>query len=146
MVASQYSILRQYTPYVSPYNIDLIKDVTVYKQGKVDAAREKIYTQIDYLMGQEIDKAESRVYMEDKMANMIANINQKFKGVDLSSDGVARSIQGEISSVLDDTVINAIAGTKEGRRMQKEISAIRQNHPELYSPINEWYAMSPYYE
>lgn len=146
MAASQYSILRQYTPYVSPYNIDLIKDVTMYKQGKVDAAREKIYTQIDYLMGQEIDKAESRVYMEDKMANMIANINQKFKGVDLSSDGVTRAIQGEISSVLDDTVINAIAGTKEGRRMQKEISAIRQNHPELYSPINEWYAMSPYYE
>ena len=48
-MASQYSILRQYAPYVSPYNIDLVKDVMMYKQQKVDAAREKIYTQVDYL-------------------------------------------------------------------------------------------------
>ena len=118
-MASQYSILRQYAPYVSPYNIDLVKDVMMYKQQKVDAAREKIYTQVDYLMGQEIDKPEARAYMEDKMSGVIANINQKFKGVDLSSDGVTRAIQGEISSVLDDTVINAIAGTKEGKRVMK---------------------------
>ena len=135
-MASQYSILRQYAPYVSPYNIDLVKDVMMYKQQKVDAAREKIYTQVDYLMGQEIDKPEARAYMEDKMSGVIANINQKFKGVDLSSDGVTRAIQGEISSVLDDTVINAIAGTKEGKRVMKEIESIKQNHPELYSPIN----------
>lgn len=145
-MASQYSILRQYTPYVSPYNIDLIKDVTMYKQQKVDASRERIYSQIDYLMGQEIDKPEARAYMEDKMSNVIANINEKFKGVDLSSDGVTRAIQGEISTVLDDTVINAIAGTKEGKRMRNSIESIKQNHPELYSPINEWYAMNPYYQ
>ena len=145
-MASQYSILRQYAPYVSPYNIDLVKDVMMYKQQKVDAAREKIYTQVDYLMGQEIDKPEARAYMEDKMSGVIANINQKFKGVDLSSDGVTRAIQGEISSVLDDTVINAIAGTKEGKRVMKEIESIKQNHPELYSPINEWHALDPYYK
>lgn len=145
-MTSQYSILRQYAPYVSPYNIDLVKDVMMYKQQKVDAAREKIYTQVDYLMGQEIDKPEARAYMEDKMSGVIANINQKFKGVDLSSDGVTRAIQGEISSVLDDTVINAIAGTKEGKRVMKEIESIKQNHPELYSPINEWHALDPYYK
>lgn len=145
-MASQYSILRQYAPYVSPYNIDLVKDVMMHKQQKVDAAREKIYTQVDYLMGQEIDKPEARAYMEDKMSGVIANINQKFKGVDLSSDGVTRAIQGEISSVLDDTVINAIAGTKEGKRVMKEIESIKQNHPGLYSPINEWHALDPYYK
>lgn len=145
-MASQYSILRQYAPYVSLYNIDLVKDVMMYKQQKVDAAREKIYTQVDYLMGQEIDKPEARAYMEDKMSGVIANINQKFKGVDLSSDGVTRAIQGEISSVLDDTVINAIAGTKEGKRVMKEIESLKQNHPELYSPINEWHALDPYYK
>lgn len=146
MASSQYSILRQYTPYVNPYNIDLIKDVTMYKQGKVDAAREKIYTQMDYLMGQEIDKPEARAYMEDKMSAVVADINNKFRGVDLSSDGVTRAIQGQISTVLDDTVINAIAGTKEGKRMRDQIESIRLNHPELYSPINEWAAMTPYYE
>jgi hypothetical protein len=145
-VASQYSILRQYAPYVSPYNIDLVKDVMMYKQQKVDAAREKIYTQVDYLMGQEIDKPEARAYMEDKMSGVIANINQKFKGVDLSSDGVTRAIQGEISSVLDDTVINAIAGTKEGRRMHKMLSDLQINNPELYSAANAYAALKPYNE
>ena len=145
-MASQYSILRQYAPYVSPYNIDLVKDVMMYKQQKVDAAREKIYTQVDYLMGQEIDKPEARAYMEDKMSGVIANINQKFKGVDLSSDGVTRAIQGEISSVLDDTVINAIAGTKEGRRMHKMLSDLQINNPELYSAANAYAALKPYNE
>ena len=145
-MASQYSILRQYAPYVSPYNIDLVKDVMMYKQQKVDAAREKIYTQVDYLMGQEIDKPEARAYMEDKMSGVIANINQKFKGVDLSSDGVTRAIQGEISSVLDDTVINAIAGTKEGGRMHKMLSDLQINNPELYSAANAYAALKPYNE
>lgn len=145
-MASQYSILRQYAPYVSPYNIDLVKDVMMYKQQKVDAAREKIYTQVDYLMGQEIDKPEARAYMEDKMSGVIANINQKFKGVDLSSDGVTRAIQGEISSVLDDTAINAIAGTKEGRRMHKMLSDLQINNPELYSAANAYAALKPYNE
>lgn len=146
MASSQYSILRQYTPYVSPYNIDLIKDIAMYKQGKIDAAREKIYTQMDYLMGQEIDKAEARTYMEDKMSSIISNINEKFRGMDFSSDGVTRAIQGEISSVLDDTVINAIAGTKEGRRMKKLLSDMQINHPELYSGANAYVAMKPYTE
>lgn len=48
--------------------------------------------------------------------------------------------------MLDDTVINAIAGTKEGKRVMKEIESLKQNHPELYSPINEWHALDPYYK
>ena len=28
----------------------------------------------------------------------------------------------------------------------KEIESIKQNHPELYSPINEWHALDPYYK
>ena len=80
------------------------------------------------------------------MSGVIANINQKFKGVDLSSDGVTRAIQGEISSVLDDTVINAIAGTKEGKRMHKIISDLQINNPELYSAANAYVALKPYNE
>lgn len=143
-MASQYTVLRQYAPYVSPYNVDLIKDVAMYKQGKVDAARQKIYTQMDYLMGQDIAKESDRAYMENKMAVTIADINERFRGVDLSSDGVTRAIQGEISNVLDDTVINAIAGTKEGKRMKQYLSDIQQNHPELYSAANAYVAMKPY--
>lgn len=146
MASSQYSILRQYTPYTTPYNIDLIKDVMVYKQGQVDANRARMNQQMDYLMGQQIDKPEAREYMQNKMMGIIDRVNDMYRGADLSSDGITRSIQGEISSVLDSTVMNAIAGSKEGRRMQEYISDLKLNHPELYSPVNEYAAMKPYYE
>lgn len=146
MATSQYSILRQYTPYTIPYNIDLIKDVMVYKQGQVDANRARMNQQMDYLMGQQIDKPEAREYMQNKMMGIIDRVNDMYRGADLSSDGITRSIQGEISSVLDSTVMNAIAGSKEGRRMQEYISDLKLNHPELYSPVNEYAAMKPYYE
>lgn len=146
MASSQYSILRQYTPYTTPYNIDLIKDVMVYKQGQVDANRARMNQQMDYLMGQRIDKPEAREYMQNKMMGIIDRVNDMYRGADLSSDGITRSIQWEISSVLDSTVINAIAGSKEGRRMQEYISDLKLNHPEMYSPVNEYAAMKPYYE
>lgn len=142
MATSQYSILRQYTPYTTPYNIDLIKDVMVYKQGQVDANRARMNKQ----MGQQIDKPEAREYMQNKMMGIIDRVNDMYRGADLSSDGITRSIQGEISSVLDSTVMNAIAGSKEGRRMQEYISDLKLNHPEMYSPVNEYAAMKPYYE
>lgn len=146
MATSQYSLLRQYAPYESPYNIDLIKDVAMYKQGKVDAARDKIYQQMDYLMGQDIAKPEARTYMEEKMSVITNNINQKYAGMDLSSDGIARSIQGDISQVLDTTVINAIAGTKEGKKMQQMLSEKQLNGDKDYSGMNAYAAMKPYYE
>lgn len=146
MATSQYSILRQYTPYVSPYNLDLIKDVMVYKQGQVDANREKINQQVDYLMGQQIAKPEAREYMENRMADTLARINEMYRGADLSSSGIVRHIQGEISSVLDSTVINAVAGTKEGTRMQERLNEMALNGDDAYSDMNAYVAMKPYYE
>lgn len=146
MATSRYSYLRQYAPYISPYNVDVIKDVMAYKQGRVDANRARMYEQIDYLMGQELAKPQDREYLRTRMSDTIARINEQFDGVDLSSDGVTRAIQGEISSVLDDKVINAIAGTREFYRLQESIQKIKDDHPELYSPVNEYVANSPYYQ
>lgn len=145
MATSRYSYLRQYAPYVSPYNVDVIKDVMAYKQGRVDANRARMYEQIDYLMGQELAKPQDREYLRTRMSDTIARINEQFDGVDLSSDGVTRAIQGEISSVLDDKVINAIAGTREYQNLMRQIEDIRTNNPKLYSPINDQDAQMPYF-
>lgn len=145
MATSRYSYLRQYAPYVSPYNVDVIKDVMAYKQGRVDANRARMYEQIDYLMGQELAKPQDREYLRTRMSDTIARINEQFDGVDLSSDGVTRAIQGEISSVLDDKVINAIAGTREYQNLMRQIEDIRTNNPKLYSTINDQDAQMPYF-
>lgn len=145
MATSQYSILRQYQPYVSPYNLDLIKDVMLYKQGKVDVNRERINQQIDLLMGQTIAKPEARAYFENKMSGVLNRVNDMYRGADLSSDGVVRHIQGEISEVLDDTVINAIAGTKAGQQMMDYIHEVQVNDSDKYSAMNAYNALKPYY-
>lgn len=145
MATSQYSFLRQYQPYVSPYNVDLMKDVMLYKQQKVDANRSKLYEQMDYMLGQQMAKPEDRAYFENRASEMLGRINRDFAGADLSSDGITRAIQGQISTILDDKVINAIAGTKEYQKLNDEIEYIKANHPELYSPINELQARMPFY-
>ena len=142
-MASQYSILRQYSPYVSPYNIDLIKEAMLYKQGKVDANRAAINQQIDYLMGQDLAKEEDREYLQNRVSDTLARVNEMYAGADLSSDGIARHIQSEVSTILDGNVMNAVAGTAEMRRVQAHLEEMQKEHPKLYSDMNAYVAMKP---
>ncbi len=142
-MASQYSILRQYSPYVSPYNIDLIKEAMLYKQGKVDANRAAINQQIDYLMGQDLAKEEDREYLQNRVSDTLARVNEMYAGADLSSDGITRHIQSEVSTILDDNVINAVAGTAEMRRMQAHLEEIQKDNMGAYSDMNAYVAMKP---
>ena len=146
MPATPYTILREYAPYISPYNIDLAKDVALYKQAKVDASRQAINQQVDYLMGQDIIKEGDREYLQNRMAETIGRINEIYAGADLSSDGIVRHIQGEISSVLDNRVMNAIAGTMEYRRMSSVLQELQESGDDSYSAMNAFVAMQPAYD
>lgn len=145
MPTTPYTILHEYAPYVSPYNIDLIKEVALYKQQQVDASRQAINEQMDLLMGQDIVKAEDREYLQDRMQDTIARINRMYRGADLSSDGIVRHIQSEISSVLDDKVMNAISGTKEYRRMYSMLQKMQEKGEATYNDMNAYVAMKPAY-
>lgn len=146
MPTTPYTILREYGPYISPYNIDLAKDVALYKQAKVDASRQAINQQVDYLMGQDIIKEGDREYLQNRMAETIGRINEIYAGADLSSDGIVRHIQGEISSVLDNRVMNAIAGTMEYRRMSSVLQELQESGDDSYSAMNAFVAMQPAYD
>lgn len=146
MPTTPYTILREYAPYISPYNIDLAKDVALYKQAKVDASRQAINQQVDYLMGQDIIKEGDREYLQNRMAETIGRINEIYAGADLSSDGIVRHIQGEISSVLDNRVMNAIAGTMEYRRMSSVLQELQESGDDSYSAMNAFVAMQPAYD
>lgn len=146
MPTTPYTILREYGSYISPYNIDLAKDVALYKQAKVDASRQAINQQVDYLMGQDIIKEGDREYLQNRMAETIGRINEIYAGADLSSDGIVRHIQGEISSVLDNRVMNAIAGTMEYRRMSSVLQELQESGDDSYSAMNAFVAMQPAYD
>mgnify|MGYP001538766152 FL=1 len=49
-MASQYSILRNYGKYVSPYNMDVMMQGMGYMQQKIDTNRQAINEYADYII------------------------------------------------------------------------------------------------
>lgn len=142
---NRYSKERQYTTPRSPYDMDFIAQAMAYKQSKMDANRAMIQQNIDNIVGLDIDKPESREYLNKRVEQLLANVNQ-YGAVDLSSDGIARNIASYVSSAIDDTVINAYAGTMEGRKMEKYYDDLLINDPNKYNERNKAFAMAPYYQ
>lgn len=142
---NRYSKERQYTTPRSPYDMDFIAQAMDYKQSKVDANRAMIQQNIDQIVGLDIDKAEAREYLNKRVEGLLANVNQ-YGNVDLSSDGIARNIASYIGEAIDDTVINAYAGTMEGRKMEKYYDDLMLNDPDKYNERNKAFAMAPYYQ
>lgn len=145
-MASQYSIIHQYTPYISPYNIDLLASGMQYKQEKADANQAMINRYVTSMMDMEIDKEEDREYFDNKVNNLVNYVNKNFKGQDLSSQGVASAILNQVGSAIDTKVVNAVSTTKMWRKFRSDLEDMKLNNPKMYSATNEAYAMLPYYQ
>ena len=61
-MASQYSILRNYGKYVSPYNMDVMMQGMGYMQQKIDTNRQAINEYADYIINSDIIKPQDRKY------------------------------------------------------------------------------------
>lgn len=142
-MASQYSLLRNYGEYVSPYNLDLIAQSMGYMQQKVDTNREMLNQYADSLLNVDIIKPQDREYLQSRLQGLIQDVNDAYRGSNLASGGVARQIKSYIGQAMDERVLNAVAGTREFRKLQKTIEDIKLNDPEKYSPVNEGMAYMP---
>lgn len=136
-MASQYSLLRNYGKYISPYNIDLMAQGMGYLQQKVDTNRQMINDYVDYVINQDIIKPQDREYLQNRLNGIIQDVNNVYRGSNLSSDGIARSIQSRLGEALDTRVMNAIAGTREIRNFSEKMEDMKLNNPKMYSPVNE---------
>lgn len=142
-MASQYSLLRNYGEYVSPYNLDLIAQSMGYMQQKVDTNREMLNQYADSLLNVDIIKPQDREYLQSRLQGLIQDVNDAYRGSNLASGGVARQIKSYIGQAMDERVLNAVAGTREFRKLQKTIEDIKLNDPDKYSPVNEGMAYMP---
>lgn len=145
-MASQYSIIHQYTPYISPYNIDLLASGMQYKQERADANQAMINQYVTSMMDMEIDKEEDREYFDNKVNNLVNYVNKNFRGQDLSSQGVASAILNQVGAAIDTKVVNAVSTTKMWRKFRSDLEDMKLSNPKMYSAINEEYAMLPYYQ
>lgn len=136
-MASQYSILRNYGKYVSPYNIDVMMQGMGYMQQKIDTNRQAINEYADYIINSDIIKPQDREYLQNRLNGLIQDVNNVYRKSNLASDGIARSIQARLGEALDTRVLNAIAGTREIRSFSEKMEDMKLNNPKMYSPINE---------
>ena len=145
-MASQYSILRNYGKYVSPYNMDVMMQGMGYMQQKIDTNRQVINEYADYIINSDIIKPQDREYLQNRLNGLIQDVNNVYRKSNLASDGIARSIQARLGEALDTRVLNAIAGTREYRSFSQKIEDMKLNNPKQYSAINEAVALLPFYE
>lgn len=145
-MASQYSILRNYGKYVSPYNMDVMMQGMGYMQQKIDTNRQAINEYADYIINSDIIKPQDREYLQNRLNGLIQDVNNVYRKSNLVSDGIARSIQARLGEALDTRVLNAIAGTREYRSFSQKIEDMKLNNPKQYSAINEAVALLPFYE
>lgn len=136
-MASQYSILRNYGKYVSPYNMDVMMQGMGYMQQKIDTNRQAINEYADYIINSDIIKPQDREYLQNRLNGLIQDVNNVYRKSNLASDGIARSIQARLGEALDTRVLNAIAGTREIRSFSEKMEDMKLNNPKMYSPINE---------
>lgn len=136
-MASQYSILRNYGKYVSPYNMDVMMQGMGYMQQKIDTNRQAINEYADYIINSDIAKPQDREYLQNRLNGLIQDVNNVYRKSNLASDGIARSIQARLGEALDTRVLNAIAGTREIRSFSEKMEDMKLNNPKMYSPINE---------
>lgn len=136
-MASQYSILRNYGKYVSPYNMDVMMQGMGYMQQKIDTNRQAINEYADYIINSDIAKPQDREYLQNRLNGLIQDVNNVYRKSNLASDGIARSIQARLGEALDTRVLNAIAGTREIRAFSEKMEDMKLNNPKMYSPINE---------
>lgn len=136
-MASQYSILRNYGKYVSPYNMDVMMQGMGYMQQKIDTNRQAINEYADYIINSDIIKPQDREYLQNRLNGLIQDVNNVYRKSNLASDGIARSIQVRLGEALDTRVLNAIAGTREIRAFSEKMEDMKLNNPKMYNPINE---------
>ena len=136
-MASQYSILRNYGKYVSPYNMDVMMQGMGYMQQKIDTNRQAINEYADYIINSDIIKPQDREYLQNRLNGLIQDVNNVYRKSNLASDGIARSIQARLGEALDTRVLNAISGTREIRAFSEKMEDMKLNNPKMYSPINE---------
>lgn len=141
---NRFSRAREYSKPVSPFDMDFIGKAMAYKQNKVDANKALIQDTIDNIMSLTIDKPEARDYLYNRVEQLVTNVNA-YSGSDLSNDNVARNISAYINNALDDTVLNAYAGTMEGRKTEQYYDQLQRDDPDRYNERNKAFDMAPYY-
>lgn len=138
-MANAYSILHNYHQDLYSPDYNLIGSVLQYKQGKLDANRQKLQSVYDKLSVIDVAKQEDKDYIEGRLQAAQSIVN-KYAAMDLSSDGFANDLIGQLTTTIDDNVKNAVIGTRIYRAEQAAWEKLKEDNFDLYNEGNRRFA------
>jgi hypothetical protein len=136
-----YGYLHNYDQPVYTPDFNFINAALTFKQGKIDANRQKLQSVYDQFSILKVSKDVDQEYIDSRL-NQVKDIANKYRNVDFSDDAFAASMMNTVTQVLDDKVKNAVLSTK---RMQAEDAAwaqLKEKNPDKYAELNHQYAMT----
>lgn len=136
-----YGYLHNYDQPVYTPDFNFINAALTYKQGKIDANRQKLQSLYDQFSILKVSKDVDQEYIDGRL-QQVKDIANKYRNVDFSDDAFSASMMSTVSQVLDDKVKNAVLSTK---RMQAEDAAwaqLKEKHPDKYAELNHQYAIA----
>lgn len=140
-MANAYSILHNYSN-ANMYTPDfqLIQTGLELKTNKLNANREKLQTAYDNFTMLDVAKGVDKEHLEERL-QQVKDITNKYMNMDLSSEGLTRSLLQNMGQIVDDKVKTAVLSTKVYRAEQAEWEDMRKNHSEKYSETNHEFAL-----
>jgi hypothetical protein len=127
----------EYSDTIDTSAIDLFGKVAMMKQQKYDVAENQIQQTLDQYgsLGSSM-REYGKNYLAGKLDEVTKMINQSGSR-DLSKNGVARNIQQQIKTVVQDrTVLNEMTNGQKIASFQKEVSKIKEKNDGKYSDGN----------
>lgn len=132
-MASAYSQVQTYLPYIPTQDLNLVNTVLATKEAKFDAN----LAEMDNLLAEygniDIYKDSDKEYLYNRLKTFTDTVN-KYGKIDWSNTDVSRNIKNQIKGVLDKRVVKAIGDTK---RIQQYGASVEQAKKDgTYSDMN----------
>lgn len=138
-MASAYSTPRDYGKPIPTHNINLVNTVLATKQGKYDSNIAKIEETISQVGNIKLLRDKDKEHLARRMDDLINTVNSNSK-MDLSNNNVTRQIQKDITSAIDDQLLNAISTDRGIIQYEENVAKIKAENPDEYSDANYIYA------
>lgn len=145
-MSSSNSMLRTYSEWVNPYNMDVVAQGMAYKQQRIDATKTQLNQQLQTITNMDLMKDQDREYLYERLNGVVNRLNSVYKYADLSSVDASFALSSELGAAVDSRIVNAYAGTLEYRKFADTMEDLKLNRHDDYSRINELYALAPFNE
>lgn len=138
-MANAFSVPQSMGQYIDPVNEGLISQVLQSKDTKYDYNLAKVDNLVQKYTSIPLVRDKDKQYLEERI-NSILNVVNKVGKLDMSNGNVTRQIEQNISTAIDDEVIQQISNSKSIMNFEQSVAQKREKKPELYSDVNYSYA------